>query len=175
VMPVGQGKTDFTLEASAPVRSVRCLAGPTRPRPSLVHGETTWRLINHLSLNYLSLADADQQQGAVALRELLALYADLGERHAQKQIQGVRSVKSQPVVRRLPVPGPLAFGRGLEVQVTCEEAQFEGSGTYLLGAVLERFFARYVSINSFTQTVLHTVERGEIARFAPRAGNRQLL
>jgi type VI secretion system protein ImpG len=175
LMPVGQAKTDFTMEAAAPVQAVRCVAGPTRPRPSLVHGETAWRLINHLSLNHLSLADADPRQGAVALRELLALYADLAERHAQKQIQGVRSVKSQPVVRRLPVPGPLAFGRGLELQLTCEEAQFEGSGTFLLGAVLERFFARYVSINSFTQTVLHTVERGEIARFPARAGNRQLL
>ena len=37
-MPVGQGKTDFTLETGAPVESVRCLAGPTRPRPSWAEG-----------------------------------------------------------------------------------------------------------------------------------------
>ena len=52
------GETDFTLEISAPVESVRCLAGPTKPEPSKTYenGQTTWRLISHLSLNYLSIA-----------------------------------------------------------------------------------------------------------------------
>lgn len=38
VMPVGVGPTDFTLQASAPVLAIRCLAGPTRPRPSAAEG-----------------------------------------------------------------------------------------------------------------------------------------
>jgi type VI secretion system protein ImpG len=41
---------------------------------------------------------------------------------------------------------------------------------YLLGAVLERFFRKYVSINSFTETVLVTQQRGEIARWRPETG-----
>ena len=53
-------------------------------------------------------------------------------------------------------PGPTTFGRGMEVTLTCDETAFEGSGVFLLGAVLERFFAKYVSINSFTETVLRT-------------------
>jgi type VI secretion system protein ImpG len=174
-MPIGLRDTDFTLDSCSFVQGARCLGRPTPPRPPVAQGELSWRLIDHLSLNYLSLADADEQQGAVALRELLGLYADLGERTDRKQIQGVRSVRSQPVVRRLPTSGPLAFGRGLRIDVTCEENEFQGSSVYLLGAVLERFFARYVSLNSFTETVLHTVERGEIARWPPRIGTRQLL
>lgn len=175
-MPVGQRDTDFTLdEGGAWVRSIRCLCGPTRPRPSVAQGETSWRLVNHLSLNHLSLVDADGRQGAAALRELLGLYGDLAERAVQKQIQGVRSIRSAPVIRRLPTSGPLAFGRGLRIELVCDENEFEGTGVWLLGAVLERFFARYVSINSFTETVVHTVERGEIAHWPPRIGNRPLL
>ena len=34
---------------------------------------------------------------------------------AQRQIEGVRSVRVRPVVRRLPGRGPIAFGRGLEI------------------------------------------------------------
>ena len=41
---------------------------------------------------------------------------------------------------------------------------------YLLGSVLERFFRRQVTINSFTETVLTSVQRGEIARWKPEAG-----
>jgi type VI secretion system protein ImpG len=69
----GQGLTDFTLDVGAPVESIRCTAGPTRPRPSYAHGDTAWRLVSHLSLNYLSLLDGDGFEGAEALRALLAL------------------------------------------------------------------------------------------------------
>ncbi len=41
-----------------------------------------------------------------------------------------------------------------------DELAFEGGSAFLLGAVLERFFARYVSINSFTETVLRSDNRG---------------
>lgn len=60
LMPVGTGKSDFTLEDSAPVLAVRCLAGPSRPRPSRAHDASAWRLISQLSLNYLSLSEQGQ-------------------------------------------------------------------------------------------------------------------
>ncbi|MFO1078559.1 MAG: type VI secretion system baseplate subunit TssF [Planctomycetota bacterium] len=175
LMPLGQLHTDFTLDATAPVQGVRCIAGPTKPRPSLAHGEVAWRLVDQLALNYVTLVGGEDGRGAAALRELLALYGEVAERHVQKQVQGVRSVTCAPVVRRLPTPGPLAFGRGLRIELLCDESQFEGSSVFLLGSVLERFFARFVSLNSFTETVVSTVERGEIARWPPRIGNRQLL
>ncbi len=174
-MPVGKGKTDFTLESGAPVDAVRIVSGPSAPRTSWAEGDPTWRLISHLTPNYLSLLDKDDEQGAAALRELLTLYSDVGDAASRSQIEGVRSVQSVPVTRRLPLPGPISFGRGLQITVTCDEIAFEGAGVFLLGAVLERYFARYVSINSFTETVLRTVARGEIMRWTTRAGQRHLM
>ncbi|MDS4031052.1 MAG: type VI secretion system baseplate subunit TssF [Candidatus Contendobacter sp.] len=171
-MPVGRGDTDFNLASGAPVGSARCLAGPTAPRPSPAHGDTAWRLISHLTLNYLSLADSDARQGAVALRELLALYGDLADAAARKQIDGVCSIHATPITRRAPIPGPIAFARGLEVAVTLDEGAFEGVGGFVLGAVLEQFFAKYTSINSFTETVVKSTERGEIMRWPARIGRR---
>jgi type VI secretion system protein ImpG len=174
---VGQAHTDFTLESGAPVESTRCLAGPTTPRASYADGDTSWRLISHLSLNYLSLVDGSAGAGekAAALRELLSLYADANDSNTRKQIEGVRETLSGGITRALPVPGPTTFGRGLEIAVTCDESAFEGSGVFLLGAVLERFFSKYVSINSFTETVLRTVQRGEIMRWKARTGLRQAI
>lgn len=174
-MPIGAGATDFTMTAGAPVGSVRCLAGPTKPRPSHARGDAAWRLISHLALNYLSIADTDSRQGAVALRELLALYGDLAEPATRKQIDGVRSIRALPITRRAPVAGPIAFARGLELNLTLDEGAFEGAGVFLLGAVLEQFFAKYVSINSFTETVVHSSERGEIMRWPARIGKRHTL
>ncbi|MBI5017334.1 MAG: type VI secretion system baseplate subunit TssF [Deltaproteobacteria bacterium] len=174
-MPLGQRQTDFTLETGAPVEAVRAVAGPTKPRPSHAEGDTAWRLISHLSLNYLSLTDTDEKQGAVALRDLLALYAPTADAPVRKQIEGVRSVRPRPVNRRIPTTGPIAFGRGIEVTLTLDDSAFGGGGGFLLGSVLEQFFARYVSMNSFTETVVRTVDRGEIVRWPARTGRRLLL
>lgn len=174
-MPVGRGATDFTLNAGAPVKAVRCVTGPTPPRPSRAHGDSAWRLISHLNLNYLSLTDSDARQGAAALRELLALYGDSAEASIRKQIDGVVSIHASAITRRAPIPGPIAFARGLEVALQVDEAAFEGSGAFVLGAVLERFFAKYASINSFTETVIRSLERGEIMRWPARIGMRHTL
>lgn len=172
VMPVGLSDTDFTLQISAPVKSIRCIAGPTRPLPAAYDADTVWRLINHLSLNYLSLIDNDATTGASALRELLSLYADNREPAIKKQIEGVISVSAKNVVRRIDSNGPMVFGRGLEITVLFDESAFEGGGYFLLGTVLEQFFARYVSINSFVETVIRTTDRGEVARWPVRIGRR---
>lgn len=174
-LPIGQRSSDFILDTGAPIEAVRCLAGPSPPRPSYAHGDPTWRLISHLSLNYLSLTDDANGGGALALRELLSLYGDASDPVVRKQIDGVRSVSSQSATRRLPISGPVAFGRGLEVTLTLDETAFEGMGVFLLGTVLERFFAKYVSINSFTETALKSVQRGEIVRWPARLGRRPSL
>jgi type VI secretion system protein ImpG len=166
----------FTWDVGAPIESVQAITPPTAPRPSWAEGDTSWRLISHLCLNYLSLADTDERAGAQALRELLRLYADLSEPQLRRQVeQGVRSVATRPLTRRVPTPGPITFARGLEVTVLLEELAFEGTGVFVLAAVLERFFARYVSINSFTEMVLKTPERGEVMRWPARIGQKNVI
>jgi type VI secretion system protein ImpG len=174
---IGQGTTDFYLDSGEDVKSVRVLSGPTKPRPSPAYndGETAWRLINHLSLNYLSISDAGDEEGAVALRELLKLYSDADDVPSQNQIEGVRSIHSSSITRRLPTPGPIVFGRGIDIAVELDELSFEGMGVFLLGAVLERFFSGYASINTFTETRIKTTKRGEIIRWPARIGSRQRL
>ena len=174
-MPVGKSRTDFTLDTGAPVASIRCVAGPTKPRAPTASGETAWRLVSHLQLNYVSLLGDSSEEGAAALREMLTLYCDEFDAGARRQIEGVKAVSAQPVVRRIPVPGPISFGRGLEITLSCDDGAFEGTGAFLLGAVMQHFFARYVSVNSFTETVLRTLERNEVARWPARLGKRQIL
>ena len=50
-----------------------------------------------------------------------------------------------------------------------------GASAFLLGSVLERYVARHVSINAFTETVLRSETRGEIHRWVPQWGARPTL
>lgn len=175
ILSIGGGKTDFFLPDGGPVSEVRAIVSPTRPRPSLGQGDAAWRLISHLSLNYLSISDTGNGEGASALREILSIYAPLGDRAMSKQMEGIVDVASTPIVRRVQDKLLSTAVRGLEVKVSFDENIFEGTGVYLLGAVLDRFFAKYVALNSFTETVIASQDRGEIARWQPRSGTRLLI
>lgn len=174
-MPVGGGKTDFLLDYAAPIEMIRCIKGPSRPYSPISEGASAWRFISHLSLNYLSLLNTDETQGAVALRQMLALYATRAEPGLKKQIDALRSVRVQPTVRRLSGGGPIAFGRGLRIDLEVDEMGFQGSSAFLFGSVMEQFFARYVSINSFTETVLRSATRGDIMHWTPTCGKRPII
>lgn len=173
--PIGKGDTDFVLPDGGPVAEARAIVPPTRPRHCLAEGSRSWQLVSHLSLNYLSLVNADRGSGAAALRELLGLYAPVGETAIAKQMEGLVSVNSRPIVRRI-TEGPLSTAvRGLEVKIGFDESFFEGAGCYVLGAVLETFFAKYVTLNSFTETGIHSQQRGDIARWPAKSGKRTLI
>jgi type VI secretion system protein ImpG len=184
-LPIGLGGADFRLADDMELE-VLCAAGPTRPREPVVTqlrgraetastGEVAWRLINMLSLNHLGLVQRGAGADGAALREMLTLFADLSDAAVERRIRGVRSVDARPVVRRLRQRTGTGAARGTEVTATFDEKGFEGTGAFLLGAILDRFFAEYAGMNHFTQTVIRTVERGEIMRWPPRAGARALL
>ena len=173
-MPVG-GESDFSLLTSAPVKAVECLRGPTRPQPRFAPGDTNWRLVSHLNLNYLSLLNSTDGNGAASLRELLELYADLADSSIRRQVEGVAAIEAESIVRRLPMAGPITAGRGIGISLTLDESAFEGVGIFLIGRILAEFFARYASINSFTETRVVSTERGEIVRWPLKTGQRTTI
>ena len=184
-LPVGVGGVDFRLLDDVSLDLV-CVAGPTRPREPVISqmrtrgevagvGTITWRLINMLSLNYLGIVGRGAGKNAAALREMLSLFADFVEDATERKIRGIRGVESQPIVRRIRERAGSGAARGQLITVNLDEKAFEGSGVFLLGAILERFFSDYSGFNHFTQTVISTTERGEIMRWPARMGTRRSL
>ncbi len=184
-LPVGEAGADFILSDDTSV-ALKCIAGPTRPRESLIHmerkkretaptGMIMWKLVNLLSLNHLGLSDRSPQDRAGGLRELLSIFSDLSDTVTERRIRGIQSVRSRALVRRLRQENGFNAARGIEITVLIDEKAFEGSGIFVLGAVLDRFFAEYASINSFTETVIESTQRGVVKRWPPRTGSGQPL
>lgn len=167
----------FHLPQGGPVANIRTLIGPTRPRSCLAQGDAAWRAVSHLSLNYLSIADdaGAEGGGAAALREIIGLYTPIGDRALEQQLEGIVSVTTRPIVRRMH-DGVLSTAvRGQEITLEFDETLFEGSSVFALAMVLERFFRKYATINSFTETVLKTQQRGEITRWSPKMGANRVI
>lgn len=168
----GGSASPFTLEAGLPVAAIRALAGPSRPYSALREGGVAWRLINLLSLNYLSLLDTDGGEGAAALRDLLSRLPIGSEPTQRRLIESIQALNATAVVRRHPIPGPITFSRGLRIELTVDELGHEGGSAVMFAAVLHRFFTRHASMNSYVETVLHSLTRGELMRWQPSFGAR---
>ena len=171
----------FEAEFVAPLARIRCLRNPTPAlRPPLRHG-VYWRLLSHLNLNYLSLADAEE--GRLALQEMLRLY-DFSDPQVDSQlsavtrqmIDGIVGLKSRRVVGRTGGPTSSGFCRGVEIELEFDEPKFAGTSVYLFASVLEHFLGLYVSMNSFTQLVARLKQgEAEMKRWPPRAGEQPLV
>ncbi|MCL2385436.1 MAG: type VI secretion system baseplate subunit TssF, partial [Alphaproteobacteria bacterium] len=116
------------------------------------------------------LVERGAGRNARALREMLAIFADLNDSAVERRLRGVLSLESHPVVRRLRRQGGIGPARGIEITLTLDDKAFEGSGAFLLGAVLDRFFCEYAAFNNFTELVVRTSERGVIMRWPIRTG-----
>lgn len=189
VLPIAHRQDDFALNDDRAI-TFSCLAGPTAPRDSLVEldsnaphrhaaGDVYWRLISYLMLHSFGIdgqpGRAQGADSASALRELLSLFGDLGDAGLEAQIQALRGLETRPVTRTIALADGYHSARGLQVTLTFDETGFEGASMVVLGAVLDRFLAEHSAVNSFTQTVLVSLQRGPIITWPPRAGQGPLL
>jgi type VI secretion system protein ImpG len=171
-LPFGNESGDFELETTSAVRRIVALKKPTLTLRPATGRSVLWRLISHLSLNYLSLVE----DGKIALQEILKLYDFTGSTFSEKQIEGIGHLRSRKHFARIMSENGITFARGTRVEIEFDEDQFVGGGVYLFASILERFLGLYVSLNSFNQLVAISRQRKEVIReWPPRAGQRILL
>jgi type VI secretion system protein ImpG len=174
-LPIPSTVGDFSIEGAAPVRRIKALMKPTGTvRPPLRHG-AQWRLISHLSLNFLSAVDDGGVGSPEILREILKLYDFSDAQAVQAQILGLAGVKSRQVWRRIRTDRGSGFSRGIETTLEFDESKYVGTGVFLFASILEKFLGLYVSINAFSETVATTAQRGLLKRWPARAGYQPLL
>lgn len=171
-LPFGNQDSDFEMEGAAAMRRIVALRKPTPTVRPALGKSTLWRLVSHLSLNYLSLVE----EGKTSLQEILRLY-DVGRTaYSQNVIQSILNIRSRPHFTRLISPEGVSFARGIKIDLELDEDQFTGSGAFLFASVLDRFFGLCASLNSFTQLRVTTPQRKEaLHEWEPRAGRKLLL
>jgi type VI secretion system protein ImpG len=171
-LPFGNDSGDFDLETTSAIKRIVALKKPTNTLRPPIGRSVLWRLLSHLSLNYLSLVE----EGKEALQEILKLYNFTDSAYSEKQIEGILSIRSSRGFARVVSDYGITFARGSKVEMEVDEDQFVGVGIYLFASIIERFLGLYVSLNSFSQLTLRSRQRKEVIReWPPRVGYRLLL
>lgn len=145
----------------------RNITKPTPTVPPPLGKALHWRLISHLSLNYVSLVNA------VRLRELLSIYDFHSGNDTHKAAVMARLMEGIAAIQSSPVEGVIrgAAMRGTWVNLQLAEDNFAGEGeAYLFARVLDRFLALYATMNSFTRLTVKLTRTGLVYHFPPRLG-----
>ena len=174
IMP-RDGESDFLIEGFLPVKSIKLISKLTRPQEAVSEDRTLWSFLNQLSLNYLSLLNTDKEDAPVALKELLTVFVSSESDLLKKQIESITRVETSiinKVVRHYGVAAPI---RGINITITLDEAQLGGVHPFLFGSVLNHYFRRLVSINSFVQLRIDTLQQGHIATWPSEIGERMII
>ena len=131
-----------------------------------------WRLLSHLSLNYTSLATAEN------LKAVLDLYnfEESRDRPAflanQKRINGIEKINSSASDRL--VSGTMM--RGLEVHLEARQDHFAGAGDlFLFGSIIDYFLGCYASLNTYTRFSVKERLKGDIYQWPARVGDRVII
>ena len=145
---------------------------PTSPVQPPLGKNLLWRLLSHLYLNYLSVADVE------SLRAMVKLYVftDTRDRGAvvanTKRVEAVSGMKVSEGDRL--VRGLVMRGREIKMSLNCDG--FANSGDlYLFSSVMNRFFSGYASVNCFTKLTVEDTLNKEIYEWTAMIGNRPLL
>jgi type VI secretion system protein ImpG len=135
-------------------------------------GDLQWRLISHMSLSYSSLATVESLRSILSLYNFQAIYDRQAARENELRLEAIREVTTKPedtIFRGAPV-------RGLATTIEMIEANFAGEGDLVLfGNVLDYFLGLYASLNSYSRLTIKGAQSGEIYKWSPRLGQKNIL
>ncbi|MDH5387807.1 MAG: type VI secretion system baseplate subunit TssF [Gammaproteobacteria bacterium] len=131
-----------------------------------------WRLLSHLSLNYLSLAEVDNFKALLGLYIFTSGAGNKQEAINRKCIEGVVDIKVAPCDRL--VSGIPMRGQAINVHVNSKSYSCSGD-MYLFGMLLDYLFGSFASLNSFTEFTMTDSVSDVVFKWAPRTGDRPLI
>lgn len=145
---------------------------PTSPVQPPLGKNLLWRLLSHLYINYLSVADVE------SLRAMAKLYVftDTPDRGSVvANTKRVDAITGMDVTEGDRLVGGLLM-RGREIKMSLNREGFANGGDlYLFSSVMNRFFSGYASVNCYTRLTVEETLNKELYQWNAMIGDRPLL
>jgi type VI secretion system protein ImpG len=152
---VPTGGIDQASSTTPPQLTFRNIAPVTPEIPPPIEGDMLWRLIANLARNYGSLADVAALRTVIGTYNFAAAVDIQARRQLELLLEGLRASREEAfdwIAYGLPV-------RGLRFHLVIAESKLGGeSEAFLLGCVLDRFFAMHAAINACHQLTMEGEE-----------------
>jgi len=144
----------------------------TKSLPPPIDRGLHWNLISSMSSHYTSLLKIESLRSLLSSYNFPAYYNRQAAREHELRMEGIQTSKVEPI--NLVLQGVAV--RGIRINLTANSSKFTCEGElYMLSQVLNRFFAKFSTINSFTQLWVEDIEKGDIYKWKPMNGQQVLL
>lgn len=135
----------------------------------ITDGNVLWKLLAHLTVNYLPIADLDN------LKTLLNLYNPTEKSDAKDHAANKKRINSLKQMRNIPAQrlyrGYLVRGQHVELDV--DSTGFTSTGDlFLFGELIYSVIKQFSDINSFIELTINNLTNGEQLTWQPNLQNR---
>ena len=163
----------FHPEESIASQTITCLQRPSVPTYPSQDGVQLWQLVSHLALDHLGF---DNSETAVqTMKDILNLYTDHQDSKLHQESVALYDLKIERVTRRLSSQAWRGFVMGSKITLTFND-DVNHEIFFLLGAVLNQFFALTSAVNTFTELAIRLKsQQGVWFTWPPRTGTKPLV
>ena len=166
------GEISVPTPSSPAIATFKNLSAVTPHVPAPIGRELQWRVVAHASMGLRSLTEPEVLRAVLDVYNQHALVDRQAQRANELRLQSIKDVRVRPVdhvYRGAPV-------RGVAIDIDLDEKGFVGDGElYLFASILDRFFAAYVSLNSFSRTTVNGVNSKLKFTWPSRSGSLTLI
>lgn len=168
-------ESDFLIDAALPIRAAHIISEVTKPIDAVSEDHTLWSLLNQLNLSYISLADYSDKDSTLLLKELLLAFPHENSELYKSEVNSIKQLKVEPMTKVVRHKGAGSLIKGMAIKLTFDESLLAGVHPFLFASVLRHYFARSISINSFVEMTVLTVQKGQIIKWKDIQGEKSLL
>lgn len=168
-------ESDFLVESALPIRAAHIISDVTKPVEAVSEDQTLWSLLNQLNLSYVSLAEHSDKDSTLLLKELLLAFPHENNELYKSEINSIKQLKVEPITRIVRHRGAGSLAKGIAVKLTFDESLLAGIHPYLFASILRQYFVRSISINSFVEMTITTLQQGQIIEWKQLKGEKASL
>lgn len=168
-------ESDFLIDSTLPIKAANIISAVSKPIEAVNEDQTLWALLNQLNLSYTSLTAQSEKNSTLLLKELLLAFPHDNNKFYQTEISSIKNLSVTPTTRIIRHKGAGGLIRGIAVVITFDESLLGGIHPYLFGSVLKHYLQRSVSVNSYVDVIIETIQHGKIMEWSGLKGEKSLL
>lgn len=155
-------QSDFLVDSALPIRAVHIISEVTKPITTVDEDQTLWSLLNQLNLSYVSLVDNSDYDSTLLIKELLLAFPHSNRGFYNSEVNSIKQFQAQPVTRIERHRGIGSIRKGVLIKLVFDESLLAGINPYLFSSILKHYFTCSISINSFLEMTVETIQQGKI-------------
>lgn len=144
----------FTLEKALPIGKIELIQHPTRPS-NVPEIHVAWDALQVISDNPLRYLYPNIKDCSSLIKNWLYLFINIYDSAHIKKVNSIQKISFEQSYIRYKGPGPIAWSRGVRVNLNVSSKNHSDKGEFIFGKILTSALSEYCELNQKLALNLH--------------------